>query len=116
MTLYEGPERRDAALTEDRVRLMISEAVQQALASHEQHLTRHMDQQFASLRQTFAEAFPAGDPHGHRIAHEKFIAQASWWDRVKGDAFAKVTGAGIWALVVVLGVALWEHLKAEARK
>jgi len=40
---YDGPERRDSALTEDRVKLMISEAVQQALASHEQHLTAHMD-------------------------------------------------------------------------
>ena len=32
MTLYEGPERRDQALTEDRVKLMISEAVKRALA------------------------------------------------------------------------------------
>ena len=28
MTLYDGPERRDPSLTEDRVRLMIAEAVQ----------------------------------------------------------------------------------------
>ena len=32
---YVGPERRQAALTEDRVALMIQEAVQKALASHE---------------------------------------------------------------------------------
>ena len=116
MTLYEGPERRDQALTEDRVRLMISEAVQQALASHEQHLTRHMDQQFASLRQTFAEAFPGGDPHGHRIAHERLIANAGWWDKAKSDAFAKVASAGLWAIVVFLCIAAWEHIKTEARK
>ena len=116
MTLYEGPERRDAALTEDRVRLMISEAVQQALASHEQHLTRHMDQQFASLRQTFAEAFPGGDPHGHRIAHEKAIANATWWDKTKSDAVSKVTAAGLWAVVVFLCVAAWEHIKSEAKR
>lgn len=83
---YDGPERRDQALTEDRVKLMISEAVQQALASHEQHLTAHMDRQFAMLRQSFADAFPGGDPHGHRIAHEKAIANATWWDKTKSDA------------------------------
>jgi len=57
-------------LTEDRVALMIQEAVQRALTAHEQHLTLHMDSQFALLRKSFAEAFPGGDPHGHRLAHE----------------------------------------------
>ena len=113
---YEGPERRATNLTEDRVKLMIAEAVQQALASHEQHLTAHMDRQFASLRQTFAEAFPGGDPHGPRIAHETAIANATWWDKTKSDAVSKVTAAGLWAVVVFLAVAAWEHIKSEARK
>lgn len=116
MTLYEGPERRDQALTEDRVKLMISEAVQQALASHEQHLMAHMDRQFASLRQTFAEAFPGGDPHGHRLVHEKQIANATWWDKTKSDAVSKVTAAGLWAVLVFLCVAAWEHIKSEAKR
>jgi len=113
---YSGPERRQAALTEDRVALMIQEAVSKALSSHEQHLTLHMDKQFAMLRQTFADAFPGGDPHGHRIAHEKQIANATWWDKAKGDAFSKVTAAGLWAIVVFLAVAAWEHIKSEAKK
>jgi hypothetical protein len=116
MTLYEGPERRDAALTEDRVKLMISEAVQQALTSHEQHLTAHMDKQFALLKAAFAEAFPSGDPHGHRLAHERQIANATWWEKVKGDAVGKATAAGLWAVVVFLCVAAWEHIKSEAKK
>jgi hypothetical protein len=116
MTLYEGPERRDQALTEDRVKLMIADAVQQALASHEQHLMAHMDRQFASLRQSFADAFPGGDPHGHRVAHERQIANATWWDKVKGDAVGKATAAGLWAVVVFLCVAAWEHIKSEAKR
>ena len=116
MTLYEGPERRTEQLTEDRVKLMISEAVKRALAEHEQHLTAHMDRQFASLRQTFAEAFPGGDPHGHRIAHEKAIANATWWDKTKSDAVSKVTAAGLWAVVVFLAVAAWEHIRSEAKR
>jgi len=35
MTDYSGPERRQAALTEDKVALMIQEAVSKALAAHE---------------------------------------------------------------------------------
>ena len=116
MTLYDGPERRNEALTEDRVKLMISEAVKRALAEHEQHLTQHMDRQFAGLRQTFAEAFPGGDPHGHRLAHEKAIANATWWDKTKSDAVSKVTAAGLWAVVVFLCVAAWEHIKSEAKR
>lgn len=116
MTEYSGPERRQAALTEDKVTLMIQEAVSKALTTHEQHLTLHMDRQFALLRQSFADAFPGGDPHGHRIAHERQIANASWWDKAKSDAFSKVTAAGLWAIVVFLCVAAWEHIKNEARK
>lgn len=116
MTEYGGPERRTGALTEDRVALMIQEAVSKALASHEQHLTLHMDKQFALLQRSFAEAFPGGDPHGHRLAHEKAIAKAGWWEKAKGDAFSKLTAAGVWAVVAFLAVAAWEHIKHEARK
>lgn len=116
MTDYGGPERRTGALTEDKVALMIQEAVSKALAAHEQHLTLHMDKQFALLQKSFSDAFPGGDPHGHRLAHEKAIANASWWDKAKSDAFSKLTAAGVWAVVVFLAVAAWEHIKHEARK
>ena len=116
MTDYSGPERRQAALTEDKVALMIQEAVSKALAAHEQHLTAHMDKQFALLKQSFIDAFPGGDPHGHRLAHEKAIANATWWDKAKSDAFSKVAAAGVWAAVMFLAVAAWEHLKNEAKK
>lgn len=115
MTEY-GPERRTGPLTEDRVALMIKEAVQKALAQHEQHLTLHMDKQFALLRQSFADAFPGGDPHGHRLAHEKAIAKAGWWDKAKSDAFGKLAAASAWAIVAFLCVAAWEHIKNETKK
>ena len=116
MTEYIGPEPRQSALTEDRVALMIEHAVSTALKSHEQHLTLHMDKQFALLRQSFADAFPGGDAHGHRLAHERAISKATWWDKAKSDAFSKVASAGIWAVVVFLAIAAWEHVKQEARK
>lgn len=109
-------ERRQDALTEDRVALMIEQAVQTALKSHEQHLTLHMDKQFALLRQTFSEAFPNGDPHGHRIAHEKAIRSAGWWDKIKSEAASKTITAGLWVTMAFIAMSIWEHIKQEAKK
>lgn len=116
MADYSGPERRQAALTEDRVALMIQEAVSKALTAHEQHLTLHMDKQFAALRQTFSEAFPGGDPHGHRIAHEKAIRNASGWDKLKSEVVSKFLTAGLWVAVGWMAIAMWEAFKHEVRK
>lgn len=116
MTDYSGPERRHEALTEDKVALMIQEAVGKALTAHEQHLMLHMDKQFALLRQAFAEAFPGGDPHGHRIAHEKAIRNAGWWDKIKSEAASKTITAGLWVTMAFIAMAIWEHIKQEARK
>jgi hypothetical protein len=113
---YEGPERRQDTLTEDRVKLMIQEAVQTALTAHEQHLMAHMDKQFAALRASFAEGFPGGDPHGHRVAHERLIANASWWDKTKSDAASKVAAGGFWMVMGFIAFAVWEHFKSELRK
>jgi hypothetical protein len=106
----------DDRITEDRVALMIEQAVSTALRSHEQHLMAHMDRQFAVLVKTFSDAFPGGDPHGHRLAHEKAIANATWWDRVKSDAVGKVAAGATWAFVLFVAIAAWEHIKTELRK
>lgn len=116
MTDYTGPERRQAALTEDKVALMIQEAVSKALVTHEQHLMLHMDKQFATLRQSFAEAFPNGDPHGHRLAHEKAIRNAGWWDKIKSEAASKTITASLWVTLAFIAMSVWEHIKSEARR
>ena len=43
MTSPYGADRRRHGITEDRVQVMIQEAVSKALVTHEQHLTAHMD-------------------------------------------------------------------------
>lgn len=113
---YEGPERRNHGLTEDRVALMIEQAVSSALKSHEQHLMTHMDRQFALLKQTFSEAFPGGDPHGHRLAHEKQIRTATGWDRMKSDVVSKFLTGGLWIAGGWLLLAIWESFKHEVKK
>lgn len=116
MTDYIGPERRQAALTEDRVQLMIQTAVTGAMAAHEHKVIAHMDAQFAALRQTFASAFPEGDPHGHRLAHEKAIRHAGWWHKIKSEAASKTITASLWVTLAFIAMSVWEHIKSEARK
>lgn len=116
MVDYTGPERRGAAITEEKVQLMIEQALTSALKAHEIHITAHMDKQFASLRETFASAFPMGDPHGHRIAHEKAIRDATAWDRIKADAIGKVITGGFLVAAGWLALAVWEAFKHEVRK
>lgn len=113
---YEGPERRNHHLTEDRVALMIEQAVSDALKNHEQHLMAHMDRQFATLRQSFGDAFPGGDPHWHRLAHEKQIRTATGWDNMKTDVVAKFLTGGLWVAAGWLLLAVWESFKHEVKK
>ena len=115
-THYDGPERREDALTEDRVRLLIQQAVTQAMQTHQAQVLAHMDQQFAGLKQTFASAFPEGDPHGHRIAHEKVIRNAGWWDKIKSEAISKTMTGGLWVFIAFIALSVGEHIKSEARK
>lgn len=110
---YDGRERRSNPLTEDRVALMIQEAVSEALKTHEQHLLLHIDKQFAELRRSFGDAFPGGDPHGHRIAHEKAIADANQWSKVRQGVVEKVASGGVWAALMFGALAVWDALKRE---
>lgn len=119
---YEGPERRgpgssgNKALSEDRVRLLIQQSVADALQQQQDRILAAMDERFEDLSSTFKSAFPGGDPHGHRIAHEKAIESAGWWDRIKGDAISKTVTGSVWVFLACVAVAVWEHVKNEARK
>lgn len=115
-TDYNGPERRGAALTEDKVQLMIAAALTAALQAHEHKIIQHMDGQFAQLRGAFASAFPEGDPHGHRAAHESAIREAAAWRRIKAEALSKALTGGIVVALGWLALAAWEAFKHEVRK
>lgn len=94
---YDGKERRASSLTEDRVALMIQEAINETFNTHEIRLKAHIDSQFVALKKSFEDAFPNGDPHGHRIAHEHQITNATNWDRLKLKVIEQIATGGIWA-------------------
>lgn len=96
-------------LTEDRVKVLIADALER----HELRVMEHLDSGFDRLTQTFASAFPNGDPHGHRLAHEKAIRAATGWDRLKADVVGKFLTAGLWAAAGFLAFAAWEAIKSN---
>jgi hypothetical protein len=98
-------------LTEDRVKVLIADALER----HELRVMEHLDSGFDRLTQTFASAFPNGDPHGHRLAHEKAIRAATGWDKLKADVVGKFLTAGLWAAAGFLAFAAWEAIRTNIR-
>lgn len=60
-----------------------------------------------------ARGFPDGDPDGHRRAHEALIRKAESRAKFYDDLRGKLAEKGLWALLVLLGVALWQYIKTK---
>lgn len=110
------PERRAHALTEERVALMIEEAVDDAMSKHEQRMTSMFKSEFGQLHTLISAAFPNGDVHGHKIAHEKAIRDAGRWDQLKADFISTAFRTGLMAALGFVLIAVWEHFKSEVKK
>lgn len=85
--VYTGPERR--APTEDALLSLVTqvhEKVDKMQAALHQHMTEDSLKLANELRQLMDNAFPFGDPHGHRSAHEASIrkaeARAEFWKKM----------------------------------
>lgn len=113
---YHGPERRVQQLTEDRVALMIEEAVDEAMNKHEAKMGAMIRNEFNTLQELFKSAYPGGDPHGHRIAHEKAIATAGKWDKLKDGIIEKLLTGGLWGMLIFIALSVWDRVKSEAQR
>jgi hypothetical protein len=60
-----------------------------------------------------AKGFPDGDPDGHRRAHEALIKRAEAKARFYEDLRGELAKKGLWALIGLLGIALWQYVKAR---
>lgn len=117
---YGGPERRQRSdcptVTEAQIALMIEEEVERRISKLEDKLMTHMDVKFGQLHKLISDAFPNGDPHGHRAYHELQIKQADGWDRIKGEIISKFLTGGLWLAAGWLAFAIWQAFKNEVTK
>lgn len=109
-------ERRAHVLTEEKVSLMIEEAVEDALTKHEEQMRTFIKGEFGQLHSLISAAFPNGDVHGHKIAHEKAIRDANRWDQIKADFIGTAFKTGLMAAIGFMLVAAWESIKNEVKK
>lgn len=103
-------------ISEDRARLLIRGAMDASLRAHEAQIVSQIDSRFGELSDMIKSAFPDGDPHGHRRAHEQEIREAAGWSKLKADLLSKVLTGGVWAGVVWLVFIIIEAVKQEIKK
>ena len=60
-----------------------------------------------------ARGFPNGDPDGHRLYHEASIKRIEARARFYEDLRAELAKKGLWALIALVGTAVWFFLKAK---
>jgi hypothetical protein len=117
---YTGPERRRGIfvtdISEAQIALMIEEEVGRRMDNTEQKLMLHMDTKFAQLHKLITDAFPEGDPHGHRMYHEKSIRDADAWSRIKGEVLSKFLTSGLWVAAGYLLFLIWSAIKEGVRQ
>lgn len=117
---YIGPERRrhdpmKMEVSEAQIALMVEEEVERRVSKMEEKLLLHMDTRFAQLHKLITDAFPNGDPHGHRMFHEKSIKDADAWARIRGEVLSKFLTSGLWVAAAWLAFAVWQSFKESVK-
>lgn len=115
---YSGPEQRSGRIPvymEAQVALMIEEEVERRVTKMEDKLMLHMDTKFSQLHRLISDAFPNGDPHGHRAFHEKSIKDADAWAKIKGEVLSKFLTSGLWVAAGWLAFSIWQSFKESVR-
>jgi len=121
---YEGEDRRHPrtmcpaapSVSEAQISLMIEEEIERRMSKFEDRMLLHMDAKFAQMHKLITDAFPSGDPHGHRAFHEAQMKQADGWDKIKADILSKFLTGGLWIAAAYLALAVWQAFKSEVTK
>lgn len=118
---YSGPERGRSScecvqVSEAQIALMIEEEVERRVSKMEEKFLLHMDAKFAQLQKLITDAFPNGDPHGHRMFHEKSIKDADAWAHIKCEVLSKFLTSGLWVAAAWLAFAVWQSFKESVRQ
>lgn len=103
-------------ISDAHLKFLIRAAVEDVRSSKDAELMKNIDKRFDTMTETFLSAFPNQDPGEHRKAHEREIASAEGWRRIRNDIFSKLLQGGVWALAVWLLMAVWESFRSGVHK
>lgn len=60
-----------------------------------------------------AKGFPGGDWEGHRLYHEAVIKKMEARTALYQELRLQLVTKGLWALLALMGVALWQYVKGK---
>jgi hypothetical protein len=60
-----------------------------------------------------AKGFPGGDWEGHRHFHEELIKKMEARTALYQELRVQLVTKGLWALLVLVGVAVWQYVKGK---
>lgn len=87
--------------------------VQRAEHVENQERFGRLEREMLSTQSIVKLAFPEGDADAHRRYHEELIRKA----KVRADFYqelrTELAKKGIWAVIVLLGIALWAFVKSK---
>jgi hypothetical protein len=125
------PERRANILTEEKVLLMIANAVTTQAAQTEDRLGKHidarfeaafkrMDERISAIQDVFTdhvqEAFPEGPLYGHRMDHEGRITWHKTKEKLVQDLLSWLVKGGVGIVFLLIGIGAMEWIKRELTK
>jgi hypothetical protein len=85
---------------------------------HSENVTRHLvtdkkvDEAIRRI-DDLHKAFPGGDWEGHRRYHEAMIRRIESRTKLYEDLRVELAKKGLWAVLVVLGIALLQYVKTR---
>lgn len=105
--------RHDGPMTLRELQDHIDTRIRDRLSEHMESERVQMDTRFGEIKDLLKSAFPAGDPAAHRIAHEEMIGWVRARRRFLENLALHLAKGGLWAVIVVLAVAVWHYAKAK---
>lgn len=93
----------------------ITRKVLHAMDQHDVKIRDHIRSEFKTLEDVIRSAFPDGDVHGHRAAHERQIKRANRWEDIKAEFITKAFTAGSMAAMGFMLMLVWEYLKSGGK-
>lgn len=102
-----------AEMTLSELERHIDTRISVLLEEHAEKETAMINRRFDELERLLKSGYPGGDPDSHRRAHEEQIEYIRERRMLWRSVREKTITALIWAMLVGIGAAVWQSIKAK---
>lgn len=108
-----GAEYNDERRRSDNLVIELMQAIKEKVESIDSRLTRHIAEETQKFHEMMNNAFPNGDAHGHRVAHEAFLREMEDRHELRKALIEKLVTGGVWTAIGVIVSISWYWLKGH---